>query len=112
MGSLGPPERANFFRERFAMFDPVHDSPPFHYGSHYSNPGIVLHYLTRLYPYSEGAKELQGGRFDLPDRLFISIPESFESATSDISDVRELTPEFYTLPEIFINKDKHSFGVT
>ena len=25
---------------------------PFHYGSHYSSPGFVLHYLVRLQPFS------------------------------------------------------------
>ena len=30
----------------------------FHYGSHYSNPGIVIYYLLRLMPYTEMAIDL------------------------------------------------------
>jgi hypothetical protein len=109
MGAMGSYERTEFFRERFYNLDSSH-TPAFHYGSHYSNPGIVLYYLTRLYPYSEGAKELQDGKFDLPDRLFHSIPESFASATEDLSDVRELIPEFFTLPEMLMNLEQFDFG--
>jgi len=36
------------------------DSTPFHYGSHYSNSGIVLHYLIRLQPYTEHFLKYQG----------------------------------------------------
>jgi Beige/BEACH domain. len=46
------------------------DVVPFHYGSHYSSAGIVLHYLVRLDPFTELAKSLQGGNFDVADRLF------------------------------------------
>jgi hypothetical protein len=43
-------------------------------------------------------------RFDLPDRLFHSVAESWESASGDgnLSDVRELTPEFYCLPDFLV----------
>ena len=41
--------------------------------------------------------------FDDPDRLFTSIKKTFESATTLKDDVRELIPEFFTLPEMFIN---------
>lgn len=112
MGSLGSAERVRYFKERYQSYAKETSEPPFHFGSHYSNPGIVLSYLVRLFPYSEGAKELQGGRFDLPDRLFKSINEAFVSATDDISDVRELIPEFFCLPEFLINRDQHNFGRT
>ncbi|CAG9328520.1 unnamed protein product [Blepharisma stoltei] len=112
MGSLGKPERTQSFIERYNSFSSNDDTPSFHFGSHYSNPGIVLQYLVRLFPYSEGAKELQGGHFDLPDRLFNSISESFQSATEDICDVRELIPEFFVLPDFLLNKEEYHFGTT
>lgn len=28
-----------------------------------------------------------------------------------MSDVRELIPEFFTLPEMFLNLEKHDFGL-
>lgn len=36
------------------------DFPPFFYGSHYSNSGIVLHYLIRLPPYTQHFLQYQG----------------------------------------------------
>jgi hypothetical protein len=45
----------------------------FHCGSHYSNPGIVLHYLARLSPFTDGLVELQGLNLDNPDRIFHSL---------------------------------------
>lgn len=33
---------------------------PYHYGSHYSNSGIVVHYLVRLPPFTDIALEYQG----------------------------------------------------
>ena len=46
---------------------------PFNYGSHYSSGGIVLHYMVRLEPFTNQAKVLQNGTFDVPDRLFCSM---------------------------------------
>jgi hypothetical protein len=77
----------------------------FHCGSHYSNPGIVLHYLSRMMPYLEANVELHGKTMDHPDRVFTSIDYSFQNALNDFSDVRELIPEFYFLPEMFLNSN-------
>ena len=41
------------------------------------------------------ACRLQGGRFDEPDRLFCSMREAWESATTGSADVKELIPEFF-----------------
>ena len=46
--------------------------PKFHYGSHYSSAGVVLHYLLRLEPFTSLSIALQSGKFDCPDRLFSS----------------------------------------
>jgi hypothetical protein len=54
---------------------------------------------------------LQGGHFDLPDRMFHSIKEAWLSAsTRNNADVRELIPEFFYLPEFLENKNKFDFG--
>ena len=78
---------------------------PSYYGSHYSNPTYVSHFLTRIFPFSFISIEIQGDKFDDPNRMFLSIYRTFESATTLKDDVRELIPEFYTLPEIFQNKN-------
>lgn len=58
-----------------------------------------------------GAKELQSGKFDLPDRLFFDLEDSFRCATEEISDVRELIPEFFYMPEFCLNLEKHDLGL-
>ena len=78
---------------------------PYYYGSHYSNPTYVSHYLTRIFPFSFISIEIQGDKFDDPDRMFISMAKTFESACTLKDDVRELIPEFYTLSEMFENKN-------
>src|SRR5438477_139740 len=40
------------------------------------------------------------------------IEESFRGATEELSDVRELIPEFFCLPDFLINQDKLDFGQT
>ena len=78
---------------------------PSYYGSHYSNPTYVTHFLTRIFPFSCISIEIQGDKFDDPNRMFLSIFRTFESASTQKDDIRELIPEFYTLPEIFQNKN-------
>lgn len=60
------------------------------------------------------ALELQGGRFDHADRLFFSIPRTWElaSATGGLSDVKELIPEFYYLPQFLENRNRFDFDTT
>ena len=83
----------------------------FHCGSHFSNPGIVLHYLSRIAPYVEANVELHGRTLDHPERVFSSLDQSYKNALTDFADVRELTPEFYFLPEMFQNLNKCNFGL-
>lgn len=85
---------------------------PFYFGSHYSNPIYVVHYLTRLFPYSHISIELQGDKFDKADRLFLNVNNSFTCAASSKGDVRELIPEFYYLPEMFENVNQLNLGTT
>ena len=78
--------------------------------SHYSSAGIVLHYLLRKEPFTTLAIDLQGGRFDCPDRLFFSMQDSWRSCTNSMSDVKELIPEFFFDYRMFLNVDGFNFG--
>ena len=78
---------------------------PSFYGSHYSNPTYVTHYLARIFPFALVSIEIQGDKFDDPNRMFISISRTFESASTTKDDIRELIPEFYLLPEMFQNNN-------
>lgn len=86
------------------------EGSPFHYGSHYSNPGIVTYYLMRLMPFGDMAMELQGGKFDCGDRLFRGIKNCWELVEK--SDFKELVPEFYYLPDFLLNLNKFNLGTT
>ena len=83
---------------------------PYVYGSHYSNPVYVANYLTRLFPFSHIMIELQGNKFDAPDRMFLSVANSFRNSTTQKTDLRELIPEFFFLPEMFLNINKLNMG--
>jgi hypothetical protein len=108
------PDRETAFRERYNAFAEMGDenAPPFHYGTHYSSAMIVSSYLIRLQPFVKSYLLLQGGTFDHADRLFYSIRKAWESASrSNMSDVRELIPEFFYLPEFLVNSNKFDFGL-
>jgi hypothetical protein len=115
MGALGL-ARAEQFKERYEALESNYnrgDEPPaFHYGTHYSCAAYVLNYLLRLEPFSRLALSLQGGKFDLADRLFHNIGASWISASRDnLQDVRELIPEFFYLPEFLENSNSFDLGV-
>ena len=84
---------------------------PYNYGTHYSNPFYVAHFLTRVYPFSYIMIELQGNKFDDPDRMFLSMNNSYLGATTQKGDVRELIPEIYAIPEIYHNINDFDLGV-
>ena len=85
---------------------------PYLFGSNYSNPIYVCNYLMRVFPFTHISIELQGNSFDNPDRMFLSVEKSFISSTSQKTDLRELIPEFFYFPEMFINSNKLNLGFT
>ncbi|KAF8547687.1 beach-domain-containing protein [Imleria badia] len=109
MGALTP-ERFEIARNRYENLESVGEKP-FHYGTHFSSSMIVCHFLIRMAPYTSMFKTLQGGDWDLPDRLFIDIGRTYLSASQDVrGDVRELIPEFFTCPEFLENLSNIDFG--
>ncbi|KAH0562402.1 hypothetical protein GP486_002903, partial [Trichoglossum hirsutum] len=107
-------ERQAEFRDRYHSFAEMgdHNAPPFHYGTHYSSAMIVTSYLIRLQPFVKSYLLLQGGNFDHADRLFYSIEKAWISASRDnMTDVRELIPEFFYLPEFLTNSNGYNFGI-
>ena len=113
MGAIGE-ERAKMFQQRFRTWeDPSGQIPRFHYGVHYSTSAIVLYYLIRLAPFTGDALKLQGGKFDHADRLFHDVAHAWHGASTSpagLSDVKELIPEFYTLPSFLLNEDRFDLG--
>uniref|UniRef100_A0AC35U5N7 DUF4704 domain-containing protein n=1 Tax=Rhabditophanes sp. KR3021 TaxID=114890 RepID=A0AC35U5N7_9BILA len=112
MGAQSPDRLAQFLKRYCEWDDPSQETPPYMYGTHYSSAMIVLSFLVRVEPFTTQFLKLQGGHFDLADRMFHSISDSWLSASqNNMADVRELIPEFYYLPELFKNDDKFDFGV-
>ncbi|KAL2170857.1 hypothetical protein VTG60DRAFT_4344 [Thermothelomyces hinnuleus] len=110
MGAQSP-GRAADFAMRYKSLAEIGETP-FHYGTHYSSAMIVSSYLIRLPPFVQSFVLLQGGTFDHPDRLFFSIEGAWNSASRDNgSDVRELIPEFFYLPDFLTNINGYNFGV-
>ena len=85
---------------------------PFHYGSHYSSMGVVLFFLLRVEPFTSQALTLQDGRFDHADRLFHSVRETWEHIIEpgNTSDVKELIPEAFYMPEFLLNRNQFNLG--
>ncbi|KYN43656.1 Lysosomal-trafficking regulator [Trachymyrmex septentrionalis] len=85
---------------------------PFHYGSHYSNSGTVLHFLVRLPPFTSMFLCYQDNNFDIPDRTFHALATTWRLTSCDsTTDVKELIPEFFYLPEFLLNFEGFNFGV-
>lgn len=109
MGALSEARREAAV-ERYQATEGVGE-PPFHYGTHYSSSMIVCGYMIRMSPFTEIFLALQGGNFDLADRLFSSIPRAWDSASRENrGDVRELIPEFFYSPAFLKNVNHLDLG--
>ncbi|MCJ8730848.1 hypothetical protein PDJAM_G00189080 [Pangasius djambal] len=92
--------------------DPMPPVQPYHYGSHYSNSGTVLHFLVRMPPFTKMFLAYQDQSFDIPDRTFHSMKTTWRlSSYESMTDVKELIPEFFYLPEFLVNREGFDFGV-
>lgn len=113
VGALNP-DRLSQLIERYKELESFGfaENERFLYGSHYSSPGVVLHYMLRQEPFTTMAIELQSGRFDCPDRLFFDVAGCWNSCMTSTSDVKELVPEFFTCPEMFLNTNHFPLGST
>lgn len=111
VGALNPNRLAQLLERynEFADFG-LPDEQRFLYGTHYSSPGVILYFLMRQEPFTSMHIELQSGRFDCPDRLFFDISETWKSCLTLSSDMKELVPEFYCLPEMFLNTNNFPLG--
>ncbi|XP_048836675.1 neurobeachin [Brienomyrus brachyistius] len=109
IGALNP-KRAVFFAERYESWEDE-QTPPCHYTSHYSTAICTLSWLVRIEPFTTFFLNANSNKFDHPDRTFSSITRSWRNCQRDTSDVKELIPEFYYLPEMFVNTNKYSLGV-
>ncbi|KAL4678965.1 hypothetical protein H8957_007619 [Semnopithecus entellus] len=109
IGALNP-KRAVFYAERYETWEDE-QSPPYHYNTHYSTAASTLSWLVRIEPFTTFFLNANDGKFDHPDRTFSSVARSWRTSQRDTSDVKELIPEFYYLPEMFVNSNGYNLGV-
>ncbi|XP_066518418.1 LOW QUALITY PROTEIN: lipopolysaccharide-responsive and beige-like anchor protein [Hoplias malabaricus] len=109
IGALNP-KRAAFFSERYESWEDE-QVPKFHYGTHYSTASFTMMWLLRIEPFTTLFLNFQGGKFDHADRTFSSVSRAWRNCQRDTSDVKELIPEFFFLPEMFVNSNDYSLGV-
>jgi hypothetical protein len=96
----------NTYRNLSIKYSEADDFDKFHSGSHYSSPGFVCYFLIRLKPFAYISSEIQGGYFDIADRLFNNIRNLW-----DVNDkYQELIPEMFYFPELFVNFNEFDFG--
>ncbi|KAI1893596.1 hypothetical protein AGOR_G00125350 [Albula goreensis] len=109
IGALNP-KRAVFYAERYETWEDE-QTPPYHYSSHYSTAISTLRWLVRIEPFTTFFLNANDNKFDHPDRTFSAIARSWRNCQRDTSDVKELIPEFYYLPEMFVNSNGYDLGV-
>ncbi|XP_027854971.1 neurobeachin isoform X4 [Xiphophorus couchianus] len=109
VGALNP-KRAAFYSERYESGE-EDQTPPYHYDSHYSTAATTLHWLVRIEPFTTFFLGANDNKFDHPDRTFSAITRSWRNCQRDTSDVKELIPEFYYLPEMFVNSNGYHLGM-
>ncbi|XP_069826020.1 neurobeachin isoform X4 [Dendropsophus ebraccatus] len=109
IGALNP-KRAVFYAERYETWEDD-QTPPYHYNTHYSTSTFTLCWLVRIEPFTTFFLNVNEGKFDHPDRTFSAVARSWRNSQRDTSDVKELIPEFYYLPEMFVNSNAYNFGV-
>uniref|UniRef100_A0AAR2L973 Neurobeachin n=1 Tax=Pygocentrus nattereri TaxID=42514 RepID=A0AAR2L973_PYGNA len=109
IGALNP-KRAAFYAEHYETWE-EDGTPPHHYTALYSTAASTLLWLHRIEPFTTFYLNGNDRKFDHPDRTFSGIMRSWRSCQRDTSDVKELIPEFYYLPEMFVNSNGYDLGV-
>uniref|UniRef100_A0A7N6B0B3 Neurobeachin n=1 Tax=Anabas testudineus TaxID=64144 RepID=A0A7N6B0B3_ANATE len=109
IGALNP-KRAAFYAERYETWDDD-SAPSHHYTTLYSTAHSTLMWMLRIEPFTTFFLNANDNKFDHPDRSFSGIGRSWRNCQRDTADVKELIPEFYYLPEMFVNSNEYELGV-
>ncbi|KAG7224561.1 hypothetical protein INR49_011313 [Caranx melampygus] len=108
IGALNP-KRAAFYAERYETWDDD-STPPHHYTTLYSTAHSTLMWMLRIEPFTTFFLNANDSKFDHPERAFSGIGRSWRNCQRDTADVKELIPEFYYLPEMFVNSNEYELG--
>ena len=86
----------------------LNESTPTH-GNHYSTSAYIYFYLMRTNPFTNGMIKFQSNSFDIPDRQYTNIKQTLFLCQRRNNN-REIIPELFTIPEIYINLNDNDFG--
>ena len=78
--------------------------------NHFLNSTNVTHYLVRIFPFTNISIEIKGKQFNIPEKIFINFEKTFHNSSYLNNDISEIIPQFFYLPEIFININNLNFG--
>ncbi|EAS03268.3 beige/BEACH domain protein (macronuclear) [Tetrahymena thermophila SB210] len=109
VGALNP-ERLEEFQKRYQSSYSNDFSSAYFYSSHYCSQAFIYNYLIRLEPFTKLHFDFMAKKFDCPQRLFYSIPNTWYSCLTNANDLRELIPEFFYLPEFLKPKPHLQLG--
>uniref|UniRef100_A0A4W6FD31 Neurobeachin a n=1 Tax=Lates calcarifer TaxID=8187 RepID=A0A4W6FD31_LATCA len=109
IGALNP-KRAAFYAERYETWDDD-STPPHHYTTLYSTAHSTLMWMLRIEPFTTFFLNANDSKFDHPERAFSGIGRAWRNCQRDTADVKELIPEFYYLPEMFVNSNEYELGM-
>jgi len=90
IGTLNP-HRLSILKDKYNDMKVMNLQIPHLYGSHYSNPSIIIYFLTRTLPYYK--LMLESGTFGPADRVFKSIKDTWNLTLNRTDDFKELIPE-------------------
>ena len=110
IGALNEDKLEKFKNKYYQLVKLNTDEQPYMYSSHYSSSSIVLYYLIRnIPPY---ILRLQNTGFGPSDRIFLDIQMWWNNClnTDMLSDLKELTPEFYSGNGSFL-KNNHNWDL-
>ena len=79
------------------------------HGNHYSTSAYMCFYLMRTNPFTNIMIRFQSNNFDVPDRQYVDIKQTIILCES-LGNNREIIPELFSMPEIYINLNDNDFG--
>jgi len=79
------------------------------HGNHYSTSAYIVFYLMRANPFTNNMIRFQSKNFDVPDRQYTDMKQTI-FLCQKMNNNREMIPELFSIPEIYINLNDNDFG--
>ena len=79
------------------------------HGNHYSTSAYTYFFLMRINPFTNNMIRFQSNNFDTPDRQYSDMKQTI-LLCQKMNNNREMIPELFSIPEIYINLNDNDFG--